>query len=124
MQRPPGLRRKARCPFGVTLIEVLIAMMIFTIGALGLAAASASIVRQMGSSDQRANAASTAGVRSERFHGSPCGITAVGTEQAGGLRSEWTVEKSRWSAEQDQRITRRTAFGLRADRFVTGRPCE
>lgn len=109
---------------GLTLVEVLIAMLIFTVGALGLAAASATIARQMGLSAQRGYAASIAGTRSERFHATTCGAAGSGTEQTRGLRSEWNVERGAASAELDHRITRSTPFGIRADRFMSGAPCD
>ena len=42
---------------GLTLIELMIAILVFAIGALGLAATSAAILRQMASSAQRSRAA-------------------------------------------------------------------
>ncbi|MEO5579919.1 MAG: prepilin-type N-terminal cleavage/methylation domain-containing protein [Gemmatimonadaceae bacterium] len=118
-QSPPS-----RHPAGLTLIEVLVAMMIFTVGALGLAAASATIARQMGASAQRGYAASISRLRSERFHAAPCGASGSGTEQSRGLRSEWSVDRNTISAELDNRVTRSTALGMRADRFMSGIPCD
>lgn len=45
---------------GLTLVEVMIAILVFAIGALGLAATSAAILRQMASSAQRSRAAHAA----------------------------------------------------------------
>ncbi|HUR00581.1 MAG TPA: prepilin-type N-terminal cleavage/methylation domain-containing protein [Gemmatimonadaceae bacterium] len=51
---------------GLTLIEVMIAILIFAIGALGLAATSAVILRQMASSAQRSRAAHLSASLSEK----------------------------------------------------------
>jgi len=108
----------------LTLVEVMIAMVIFTIGALGLAAASAWIVRQMALNGQRAYAASAAGVRSERFHSGTCGSGGSGAELRRGLRLAWSVEPDAGFTRLDHRITRQTPFGLRTDRFMSGVICQ
>jgi len=117
-------RHCAGIPPGLTLIEVLIAMVVFTTGALALAATSAAIVRQMASSSQRAYAASSAGARSELFHAAGCGTSVSGTDQSRGVRSEWSVTRSVASQELDQRITRSTQFGTRGATFLSGVPCD
>jgi len=109
---------------GFTLIEVLFAVSIFTVGALGLAAASATIIRQMALNAQRGNAASVAGARAERFHAGRCGGFGTFTEWTGGLRSEWSSIEGSGSAELDHRIRRSTPFGFREDRFMSGVSCQ
>jgi prepilin-type N-terminal cleavage/methylation domain-containing protein len=59
---------------GLTLIEVMIAILVFAIGALGLAATSAAIVRQMAASAKRSRAAHLAASLDEKTH-------AVATER-------------------------------------------
>ena len=53
---------------GLTLVEVMIAILVFAIGALGLAATSAAILRQMASSAQRSRAAHLAASLDEKTH--------------------------------------------------------
>ncbi len=121
LTRPPSIRVCNRA--GLTLIEVMIAIMIFTVGALGLAATAGSIVRQMALNSQRDLAASIAGTRSERFHALPCPAESTGTEEFRGLQSEWSIERRTGSAEQSHRIVRSTPFGPSSDKFMSGVPC-
>lgn len=109
---------------GYTLVEVLIAIMVFTIGALGLAATSASIARQMGLNADRSAAGAMALNRAERFQASDCDGNPAGTDESRGVRSEWSVTKGVKSAELDHRITRRSSASDRVDRFRSGVLCE
>jgi len=109
---------------GLTVIEVMVAVVIFTVGALGLAASSATIVRQFAANAQRGAAASVAGSRAERFHAAGCGGFGAGAVWTQGLRSEWSSSAGSGSAELDHRIRRPTSFGLREDRFMSGVRCE
>ncbi len=124
MRQLPPSRRQDGNASGLTLIEVLIAMLVFTAGALALAATSAAIVRQMASSSQRAYAASSAGTRSELFHAAGCGTSVSGTDQSRGVRSDWSITRGVASQELDQRITRGTEFGTRGATFLSGVPCD
>jgi type IV pilus assembly protein PilV len=56
---------------GLTLVEVMIAILVFAIGALGLAATSAAILRQMAASARRSRAAHVAASLTERSHAIP-----------------------------------------------------
>ena len=56
---------------GLTLIEVMIAILVFAIGALGLAATSAAILRQMASSARRSQAARVSASLDEKSHARP-----------------------------------------------------
>ena len=58
-----NLRRR-----GLTLVEVMIAILVFAIGALGLAATSAAILRQMASSAKRSRAAHLSASLDEKSH--------------------------------------------------------
>jgi len=63
---------------GLTLIEVIVAMLVFAVGALGLAAGSATIARQMSNTSLRSRSSSIARSRDERSHSLPCRCVPVG----------------------------------------------
>jgi len=81
-------RRTARR--GYTLVEVIIALMVFTTGALALAAGSAVVVREMHASRVRAEAGRLIASRLEIVQ-STCPLASSGGETQGSVRSEWTV---------------------------------
>ncbi|MEO7822925.1 MAG: prepilin-type N-terminal cleavage/methylation domain-containing protein [Gemmatimonadaceae bacterium] len=75
---------------GYTLVEVIIALVVFTTGALGLAAGSAVVARELGTNGLRAEAARVAASRHEIVH-SACRSSRSGSEARGQLTSAWTI---------------------------------
>lgn len=75
---------------GYTLVEVIVALVVFTTGALALAAGSAVVAREMHSSSVRAEAGRLAASRFEIVQ-STCLAAQSGSETRGSIRSEWTV---------------------------------
>jgi prepilin-type N-terminal cleavage/methylation domain-containing protein len=108
---------------GVTLIEVIVAMLLFSTGALGLAAASAVITRQMTLNVLRSRSAGLARERSERAMSSPCGSLAAGDESRDGIRATWTVTSGA-SASIHQQLERSAVASMQIDHFFSAVPCE
>jgi prepilin-type N-terminal cleavage/methylation domain-containing protein len=104
---------------GFSLVEVVIAMLVFAVGALGLAASAAAIARQVAASGLRADAATIARSRSEAAHGASCGSFHSGESTTSGVRSVWSVDGS----TLEQHLDRSDAFGSHADRFISAVPC-
>ncbi|MDQ3672848.1 MAG: prepilin-type N-terminal cleavage/methylation domain-containing protein [Gemmatimonadota bacterium] len=77
---------------GYTLLEVIVALVVFTTGALGLAAGSAIVTREMGVNGIRAAAARLASNRQERV-ASACRTAQSGSETSGSVRSVWTISR-------------------------------
>lgn len=75
---------------GYTLVEVIIALLVFTTGALALAGGSAVIVREMHSTGVRAEARRLAASRYEIVQ-STCPAAQSGSETRGSITSAWTV---------------------------------
>jgi prepilin-type N-terminal cleavage/methylation domain-containing protein len=75
---------------GFTLVEIIVALVVFTTGALGLAAGSAIVAREIGTNGLRGEAARLARSRQEIVH-SACRMAESGTEGRGSLISTWTV---------------------------------
>lgn len=75
---------------GFTLVEIIVALVVFTTGALGLAAGSAIIAREIGTNGLRSDAARLAASRQEIVQ-SACRSAESGTEARGSLISSWKV---------------------------------
>ena len=108
---------------GLTLIEVIVAILLFSTGALGLAAASAVITRQMTTSLLRSRAANFARERSEKAHAANCSVLSSGEESRDGIRASWTISPGH-VATIDQRLERSTRTAIRTDRFISAIPCD
>jgi Tfp pilus assembly protein PilV len=78
-----------------TLIEVLVALVIFEFGMLALAATSAVVARDIGSATRRAHAYALAGRRVEELRANACSGAAVTAAQAReGFVEVWRVDAS------------------------------
>jgi prepilin-type N-terminal cleavage/methylation domain-containing protein len=77
---------------GYTLVEIIVALVVFATGALGLAAGSAIVMREMTANGIRGAATRLAQNRQERVH-STCRTAQSGSETAGSIRSEWSVSR-------------------------------
>ena len=108
---------------GVTLVEVSVAILLFSTGALGLGATSTVITRQMTMTLLRSRAANLARERNEKAHSSNCGAISSGQETRDGIRSSWTVTGGR-AVLLDQHLERSSTSSLRTDRFLSAAPCD
>lgn len=108
---------------GLTLIEVIIAMLVFAVGGLGLAAGSAIVVKQIRLNTLRSSALTIAQSRAEQAIASGCGAITSGEQSKLGVRSVWKVDVGA-AATLDQTLERQTAMGMHADRFLSAVPCD
>lgn len=76
---------------GFTLVELLVAMIIFAVGMLGLAATAGSVTRMMGGAKRQTIAAQVAQSRIERLRAAPCTSLTSGSETVRGVTNYWTV---------------------------------
>ncbi len=77
---------------GFTLIELTVAVTIFTVGVLGMLKVTAGITRLLGMSDRVATASFYAQERLETLRATSCAGLASGTETRGGIYDvEWVV---------------------------------
>lgn len=84
-----GGRRGARA--GFTLVELIVAMLMLTIGLLGLAGVGGVVLKQMSSGTYQTIAASIAQSRFEQLEGDACTGIVSGTATVRGLSEKWTV---------------------------------
>lgn len=86
-RRPVRRRGDAR---GLTLVELVVAVMIFTVGLLGLASTAGVVVRQMGEGASQTIAAQTAASRFESLRATPCLNVTGGTAKVrSGVSEVW-----------------------------------
>lgn len=108
---------------GLTLVEVIVGMLVFTIGALGLAAGSAVVARQIASTTLGANAMAIARSRAERASAQGCSASTSGEERRLGVRSVWRASGGP-VVTLDQTLEWLTQSGVRSDRFLSSVPCD
>jgi type IV pilus modification protein PilV len=76
---------------GFTIVELLVAMMIFSVGALAMAGTAARVITTLASAQSRTLAASIAANRFERMRGLPCSSLTSDSAVTRGIRERWTV---------------------------------
>jgi prepilin-type N-terminal cleavage/methylation domain-containing protein len=108
---------------GFTLIELVVALLVFTVGGLGLVATSAVVGRELSANAIRERAARIAATRLEIL-ASGCRGAIGGRETLGGITSEWTVgfpDSSRVTLLES--VSYQTRRGERTDVYRVMLPC-
>lgn len=83
--------RAARARKGFTLIELMVAMIVFTIGVLAMMSSAGSVMTMMGGSQRRTVAATVAEARFERLRAQSCAQHTAGTTTTQGVRETWQI---------------------------------
>jgi prepilin-type N-terminal cleavage/methylation domain-containing protein len=84
--RAPHRRRS-----GFTVMELIVAIVILSVGLLGLAATSGVVMRLIGGGSQQTIAANVALARFERMRGVSCGRVVAGSAMSRNVQETWTV---------------------------------
>ena len=125
--RPRESRRQAGSPrhrrAGFTLVELIVAIIILTVGVLGLASVSAVVMRQITGSSFQNRAAAIASSRFERLRSVSCAAAAGGTATSGGITERWTVQMLNRSMQIQDVVTWTERGRTRTMTFTTLRPC-
>jgi type II secretory pathway component PulJ len=112
------------CPrIGYTLIEIVVALLLFTVGGLALVATSAIVGRELNANATRERAGRIAATRLEIL-GAACRGAAAGREIVGQIESEWSVavpDSSRVSLLES--VTYPTWRGRRTDVYRVTLAC-
>ncbi len=74
---------------GFTIVEILVAVMILSVGILGLASTAALVTRMIGQGQRYTEASTIANDRFEQLRSMTCADLADGTEAVGGYNVNW-----------------------------------
>jgi Tfp pilus assembly protein FimT len=85
--RPGSLRRRA----GVTIVELMVAIILLAIGLLGMAGVSVVVMTQVTSAANHTVAASVLQSRFEPLERRSCGVVLPGTDTYRGVEETWTT---------------------------------
>jgi type IV pilus modification protein PilV len=108
---------------GFTIIEVLIAVLILTVGLLGLASTAAVVMRMVAQGDRFTEASNLASRQFETFRsqwtGTNCAGAADGSSAVSGFTVAWRVTSiaSGRARQVDVTVTSPTGRGNRTDTF-------
>lgn len=96
MHQPDDLDAPVRARSGVTLVEVIISIIMITVGVMGLLGSAASVSTQMGGGVRQTVAASIAQSRIDSLSSLACAQLAVagvasGTSTKRGVKETWSV---------------------------------
>jgi len=98
-QSQPRARR------GFTLAELLVALMVFSVGALAMVATSANVMTLITASKNRALAAAIASSRFERMRAVPCTAHTTDSTTTRGIKEVWQTTKLAKADDVTVRVT-------------------
>ena len=108
---------------GFTVIELIVTIVVLTVGLLAMAANSAVIGRQMRSTRVMTEAASTAQARFEMLRSVPCTALSGGTATVGEITEVWTATNATRAVEVTDTVKFTTRFGQQVHPYRTMIPC-
>jgi prepilin-type N-terminal cleavage/methylation domain-containing protein len=108
---------------GYTIIEMLVAVMIFTIGLLAMAGTASLIMMTIAGSQTRSIAAAVAESRFERMRAQTCTAHAAGTAVTRGLREDWSVQPLARADDVTVVVTMLVNHRTRTQAFRSYMPC-
>ena len=86
-----ALRRGSGSRRGYTLVEMIVAIMLFTIGLLAMAGTASLVTMALAGARTRSVAAAVAESRFDRLRAQTCSAHTSGTAVTRGVREDWTV---------------------------------
>ncbi|HEV2671324.1 MAG TPA: prepilin-type N-terminal cleavage/methylation domain-containing protein [Gemmatimonadales bacterium] len=117
------VRRSRRSQHGYTIVELLVAIMIFSVGLLAMAGTASLIMTMMGGSKTRTVAAVVAESRFELMRTQTCASHVAGTAVTRGVREDWTVTPLARADDVTVTITLVNRHRLRTQTFRSYLPC-
>jgi prepilin-type N-terminal cleavage/methylation domain-containing protein len=109
---------------GFSMAEVMIAMVILTVGVLGIAASSGAITRMTAEGGRGGGSAAVAESRIETIMATPCAsITSTGSATAGKFTESWTVTTSGLLRTVTETVTYPTGRSTRSATYVAYKSC-
>lgn len=108
---------------GATLVEVLVAVVILTVGLLGLVGSMVTVTRMVEDSRRYQRTAALATGRLEMLRSQPCASIADGVETSGAYTVAWTVTRIANGRQAVVAVTSPRRAGRRIDVFHTVIAC-
>ena len=110
---------------GYTIVELLVAVMIFSVGLLAMAGSASVIMSTLTSTQSRTIAASVAESRFERVRATPCATRAAGSAAAvsRGISEAWTIDRLARADDVTVNVTFLSNRRQRTETFRSFLPC-
>lgn len=108
---------------GYTIIEMLVAIMIFTVGLLAMAGTASLIMMTIAGSQTRSVAAAVAESRFERLRAQTCTAHVSGTGVTRGLREDWSIKQMARADDVTVVVTMVSNHRVRTQTFRSYLPC-
>ena len=121
------LSRTARRPQsrrdGITIVELLVSIVIFTVGVLGLTKSMTDVTRMMGGGAQQTLAAMVAQSRFDKLQSQSCVALTDGSDVTRGVSTQWTVQPVARGRSVTVTVTFTTPRGRRTRTYRSILPC-
>lgn len=104
---------------GFTLLEAVLSLLVFSVGALGLAATTASITRSLTLSSVRERSARIAAARIETLRSLTCAAINSGTESLNGITSSWSTTVTGSRVSVTEAVSYRLGAQSRTDSYTS-----
>jgi prepilin-type N-terminal cleavage/methylation domain-containing protein len=109
---------------GFTIIEMMIAVMVFSVGLLALAGTASIIMTTLTTSQSRSIATSVAESRFERIGATPCASRVFsGSAVTRGITETWSVERLARADDVTVSVSYLSQHQPRSEQFRTFLPC-
>jgi Tfp pilus assembly protein PilV len=107
----------------MTLAELLVAIVVMSVGVLGLAASSAVVTRMIGGGATQTLAATVAQAHIEQLRSQSCASMAGGVDTVRGIVTTWTTQAITRGVSVDMTVEYNTVHGTRTRSYRSIFPC-
>jgi len=108
---------------GFTIVELLVAVVIFSVGLLALAGTASVILTTLTSTQSRTIAAGVAESRFERIRATACPARASGSTRTRGITESWTLDRLARADDVTVAVTFLSNHQSRTETFRSFLPC-
>ena len=123
--RAPRARRALRARGGFALVEMVVTMMVFSVGLLALSSYAVTMTRQMRDGGRMVHAAALARARFEKLHARQCETLVAGTTIVvnGTITEKFTIAPASRSVSVTNMVTFPSGRAMRTVTFNSIIPC-